>query len=175
MEGDRGDPLEGAIRSTMSNFHKEGSLAPIDLRRLRAVGVKADASCGNIRIGHAIATRIVPDSYIFSASTEPDVTLLRKGQVIFEISDMIRFAAAVTVAAPEFLSFPIYGQVEYRKRVQNVLTCEPEHAHPFVKSPKFSGENEVRIVWERTSAKRPQQILRASGAAEFIRRWHPDS
>ncbi len=106
-------------------------------------------------------------SYLFCCSTDPDEDLRRQGQVIFEITDLEKFAACLTRLKPDVLQYPMLGKVSYEPRSVVNRVVMP---HPFKKDPRFAGEKEIRIVWRAVGPPPPPRLqLNCPEAAQFIR------
>ncbi|KQS04519.1 hypothetical protein ASG11_09880 [Sphingomonas sp. Leaf357] len=68
-------------------------------------------------------------------------------QALFRIDDPAALAERLTIVAGIRSPWHI-GRVRYKERVANLNGDEAEQPNPFVKPARFSGEQEVRIIWE---------------------------
>lgn len=162
--------MEGAISVGIERFYAKGETSPAEKEALLRVGIFDGGGNRDILIENCKMTTHIIDHYIFCASTEPDQKLSSEGQQIFEISELDKFAAELSKAAPDILKTPIVRRVEYLDRIGDAFASSTPRLDAFHKDPKFSFEKEVRILWNGAPAVDEFRIICAPNASKFIKR-----
>lgn len=171
FESDRSDRLEGAVEGKIG-IHKVEKNGPVEEREwLSQMGIMIDQSSSGIVEGVTVG-KILPTTYIFSVSKFPNQRRIERGEVIFEIRNLFRFAQKIGEAANRDLDRPIIGNVKYKPVTGTWGVGEIWEPDAFCKGPDWSWEQEVRIAWKPRSARSSNLnelvIVNCPSAAEHI-------
>ena len=173
MENDRADPDEG-LATNGFQFPAAGALTDPRFALARAsMGLSWQGfhPNANVYIQNMSVARATPPAHLFCCSWEPDQSLVKEGQAIFEIADLDEFANALVRAKRVLGSFTV-DRVVYENRRRDPFGPDgPAVVGPFRKSDLFSQEREIRIVWHTAGYLRPPVLnITAPECAAFIKR-----
>ncbi|GEM_PF-5236204 len=172
-EGERGDRLEGVVEYVVPSVSLDNANNP------RFESVRQKLSEGpipipwggqNVIVANNTFRIVLPTTYIFCASAEPDFSRVDKGEAIFRISEIQRFARRLMRRSNGVLSAPKFGPVDYEVRSCNPFDYGLLKEGAFQKSIDLEWENEIRIVWEALRDVGPEIFIDAPWVSDLIER-----
>lgn len=167
----RRDELEGSVRYDVDHtFHPSDNPG---WQAMRPVIDETEAATGMaVQMQDVTFITNLRPAFLFCCSWEPDQNLIAQGQAVFEIADIRTFGKRLRRDNRRQLGRMHAGEVSYVTRTGNPFAGETPPQGPFFKDPKFSGENELRLVFEAASDPPPEPIIRitSSLAARLVRR-----
>jgi hypothetical protein len=175
-ETDRADPYEGRtinyVRSHTINPDGLAPLSPSDSNALRALGQEylSTVNMSNCEFRNMRAISELSPAYLFCASMEPDFGRVDNGEVIFEISDMMRLGHYLSTQRLDLLGGYICGRVQYESRHRDPFVDGPAYPHPLIKNERFSFEREIRLVFDERRRGNAFERIAARRASKLFRR-----
>ena len=169
IAGDRADVDEGLATYHVTSFD---SSTANQVEKLAARNFRVIADAPGFRMeGITLVDDTLPTTYIFCMSTVPDWSRLLLDEVIFEITNVKRFAKAIQKARATLLNRPIIAPVSYgRKTAETASQAVEIKQGIFNKNEQFRQEREVRIAWGARSDDISWRIVRAPAAVAYIKR-----
>lgn len=171
LEFARRDDLEGAVRYEIDNTNHWD-----DNPGWQAVQPIIDELSGitgkQVQLQNVTVMTKLPPAYLFCCSWEPDQQLIAQGQAVFEISNLRAFGKRLHRDNRRQLGRMHVGPVSYVARSGNPFAGETPPEGPFYKDPKFTSENELRLVFETAPDPPPEPVIRIASplAARLVRR-----
>ncbi len=171
LEFARRDDLEGAVRYEIDHTnHFEDNpgwqaVQPIIDELGGAAGME-------VQLQDVTVITNLPPAYLFCCSWEPDQQLIAEGMAVFEIADLRAFGKRLRRDNRRQLGRMHVGEVTYVAREGNPFAGQIPPQGPFYKDPKFSSENELRLVFEAAPDPPPEPVIRIASplAARLVRR-----
>ncbi len=153
MEGDRADPLDASSRVDLDSLNSSSigmdRYSDIERERLKKFGFEIDfdqIKFGSIFSGNSVIYR-APDVYVFCCSLSPDPSRRKKGEEIFCISDVEKFAEKISEVLPNSIASKQVRRVRYREIETNLLQT-PVVPNEFIKGRSWQWEDELRMAWK---------------------------
>lgn len=171
LEFARRDDLKGAVRYAIdhtNHFDDNPGWQVMD-PILKEMG---GAFGAQIQLEDVDVITHLPPAYLFCCSWEPDQQLIAQGQAVFEISNLRAFGKRLRSDNRRHLGRIHVGEFSYVARSGNPFTGQTPPEGPFYKDPKFSSENELRLVFEAAPNPPPEPVIRIASplAARLVRR-----
>lgn len=171
LEFSRRDEKEGAV-----HYHVDHTFQPADnpgWQAMQPVIDEAVAATGmTVQMQDVTVITNLPPAYLFCCSWEPDQQLIAEGMAVFEIADLRIFGKRLRQDNRRQLGRMHVGEVTYVAREGNPFAGETPPQGPFYKDPKFTSENELRLVFEAAPDPPPEPVIRVASplAARLVRR-----
>jgi hypothetical protein len=170
-EDPRADKMEGMVQYDVDHtFHPADNpgwqaMQPVIDEAVAATGMA-------VQMQDVTVITNLPPAYLFCCSWEPDKQLIAQGQAVFEISDLRAFGKPLRRDNARKLGKMHVGELSYVARSGNPFTGQTPPEGPFYKDPKFSSENELRLVFEAAPDPPPEPFIFIASplAARLVRR-----
>lgn len=167
MEGERGDPLEGAAKNYIGRTMVLDGMNPADVSLIRSIGIDI-SFCYKPSFTNISSVQSLQPMRIFCASLAPDFSKAKDmGCSLIEITDLLKFAATINRQNPH-LGEVRWSPVEYVAREADLSISAPVRPHPFKKSQDFAWENEIRLLWGGPVNGSP--IVRSPAVRRYLRK-----